>query len=221
MLTKKFKMTEDIACRVIQAVNPGLTCGLGKPKPGHMCVEAAVCYALREPHGEEPSCVDFLLREDKIILNDLECWESKKDRANALLKVSIMQLGTKGLPAMKRYKKVLSKWTEEIVIPKIIGMCEYAYGFYEALSVKVPNRVKRLELTIEALSGTNSPIHSLDSHADIIRYGNQLLDFIFFSLQQSPLPRRQLRSIALSTIEALENTLEELKTPGSEYTYLI
>lgn len=39
-------LTKEIAQKVLTTVDKGLSCGLGHPKPGQMCVEAAVCYAL-------------------------------------------------------------------------------------------------------------------------------------------------------------------------------
>ena len=56
--------------RLLGVVDAGLCQGLGNPIPGRMCVEAAVCYALGEPHGDRPSCVSDAVRAAKIGLND-------------------------------------------------------------------------------------------------------------------------------------------------------
>jgi hypothetical protein len=40
------EITRDIATKVLETVDAGLVSGVGEPKPGLMCVEAAVCYAL-------------------------------------------------------------------------------------------------------------------------------------------------------------------------------
>jgi hypothetical protein len=50
------EITESVARKVLKTVDAGLCSGLGNPTPGEMCVEAAVCYALDLPHGDEPSC---------------------------------------------------------------------------------------------------------------------------------------------------------------------
>lgn len=63
------EITEAIASKVMEVVDHGLTSGVGEPTPGKMCVEAAVCYALGEPHGDEPSCVEVWLPEMRRQLN--------------------------------------------------------------------------------------------------------------------------------------------------------
>ena len=45
------EITHAIARKVLNTVDAGLTSGIGKRIPGQMCVEAAVCFALGEPHG--------------------------------------------------------------------------------------------------------------------------------------------------------------------------
>ena len=49
--------TATIAAKVLETVDAGLCSGVGKPVPGEMCVEAAVCYALGLPHSDNPDCV--------------------------------------------------------------------------------------------------------------------------------------------------------------------
>ena len=88
-------ITSEIAKKVIETVDAGLCSGLGKPIPGEMCVEAAVCYALGFPHGDEPICVSRALRMLKMRLND-SCWSSNAARASGLRKLSILQLGSNG-----------------------------------------------------------------------------------------------------------------------------
>ena len=77
------KITKAIARKVAKVVNAGLVKGLGKPEPGKMCVEAAVCYAMGLPHGDKPACVSPVLRSLKIRLND-SAWSSDQARANGL-----------------------------------------------------------------------------------------------------------------------------------------
>lgn len=89
------KIDEDIARRVLEVVNAGLVQGIGEPIPGEMCVEAAVCYALGLPHGDEPSCVAPAVRRLKIRLNDA-CWSSPQARAKGLRRLAIAALGSRG-----------------------------------------------------------------------------------------------------------------------------
>jgi hypothetical protein len=82
-----------IARKLVKVLAKGLTFGLGEQKPGAMCVEAAVCYAMGLPHGDDPPCVHSWVRNDKIGLND-EDWSSNRTRAEGLREVAIAQLGS-------------------------------------------------------------------------------------------------------------------------------
>ena len=96
-LKRRKKMTEvtrEVAQKVLDTVNAGLVEGIGKPIPGQMCVEAAVCFALGLPHGDEPDCVAPSLRALKINLNDLK-WSSNQSRTDGLRELALLQLGSK------------------------------------------------------------------------------------------------------------------------------
>lgn len=84
----------DVARKVLQTIDAGLCTGAGVPEPGKMCVEAAVCYALGLPHGDNPSCVSPALRSLKIRLNDCS-WSSNEARAKGLRRLGLAQLGSK------------------------------------------------------------------------------------------------------------------------------
>ena len=73
---------EALAKRLLSVVDAGLVNGMGVPVPGQMCVEAAVCYAMGLPHGDEPSCVSPVLRSLKIRINDSK-WSTPGARARA------------------------------------------------------------------------------------------------------------------------------------------
>jgi hypothetical protein len=90
------EITQEIAQNVFNTVNAGLVYGLGIPEPGKMCVEAAVCFAMGLPHGDNPPCVSPALRRLKIVLND-SYWSSKSARANGLRELALLQLGTAGV----------------------------------------------------------------------------------------------------------------------------
>ena len=85
--------TIEQAQRVLDVVNCGLAYGLGNPKPGECCVEAAVCYALGQPHGDQPTCVHPTVRAHMLSLND-SSWSDGQARAKGLRRVAIAQLGT-------------------------------------------------------------------------------------------------------------------------------
>jgi regulator of protease activity HflC (stomatin/prohibitin superfamily) len=88
-------ITREIAEKVRDTVDAGLMHGVGKPIPGQMCVEAAVCFALGLPHGDDPACVAPSLRRLKIGLNDRN-WSSPQVRAKGLRRLAVAQLGSAG-----------------------------------------------------------------------------------------------------------------------------
>lgn len=59
------------------------------------CVEAAVCFALGLPHGDQPPCVHPALINFKIGLNDLTLWSSDKARGKGMRRLAVAQLGSK------------------------------------------------------------------------------------------------------------------------------
>lgn len=94
-------ITEEIAQSVLDVIRPGLCKGVGTPEPGHMCVEAAVCFALGQPHGDRPECVAHTVRGFTIGLNDAPWFPeglltANEVRARGLQKVAVAQLGSKG-----------------------------------------------------------------------------------------------------------------------------
>lgn len=95
-LNEKTKLTKKTVTNLLAVVDKGLTAGVGRPIPGKMCVEAAICYALGEPHNDHPKCVQDAVIGTKIMLNDHQGWGSNKARAEGLRRLAIAQLGTKG-----------------------------------------------------------------------------------------------------------------------------
>src|SRR6516165_379774 len=89
------EINEPIIRKLLDVIDAGLTSGIGTPKPGQMCVEAAVCYAFSEPHGDKPTCVSPFLWRLKIAINDAN-WSSDQARAKGLRRLAIAQLGTAG-----------------------------------------------------------------------------------------------------------------------------
>jgi hypothetical protein len=101
-------ITREIAAKVLRVVDAGLSSGLGVRKPGQMCVEAAVCYALDLPHGDDPGCVSLALRQLKISLNDKN-WSSKEARAKGLRRLALAQLGSLGHLDDKEFAKRVAR----------------------------------------------------------------------------------------------------------------
>lgn len=90
-----FEITQAIVNTINELCDSGLSHGLGYRKPGHMCVEAAVAYAIGLPrHTDDPGCVNQFLRELKILLNDSPFWFDNKARGKGLRRIAVAQLGT-------------------------------------------------------------------------------------------------------------------------------
>jgi hypothetical protein len=108
------KITAEIAQKVIETVDAGLCLGAGRPEPGKMCVEAAVCFALGLPHGDQPTCVGGAVRAFKIGLNDSR-WSSDKARARGLRKIAVAQLGSDTIDQVAFARLVSLKIIQKVV----------------------------------------------------------------------------------------------------------
>ena len=100
----KVEINIDIARKVLETVDAGLVTGLGNPAPGRMCVEAAVCYAMGLPHGDNPSCVAPALRRLKVRLNDSR-WSSAIARSRGMRRLALAQLGSAGALDEKEFAR--------------------------------------------------------------------------------------------------------------------
>jgi hypothetical protein len=100
----KVEINIDIARKVLETVDAGLVSGLGNPAPGRMCVEAAVCYAMGLPHGDNPSCVAPALRRLKVRLNDSR-WSSAIARSRGMRRLALAQLGSAGALDEKEFAR--------------------------------------------------------------------------------------------------------------------
>ena len=100
--------------KLIDIVNAGLVSGLGEARPGHLCVEAAICLAMGEPHSDKPSCVAAPDRKFATRINDAE-WSSKEARAKALLPLALAQLGTAGTDRGPWVQRVFEGIVRQIV----------------------------------------------------------------------------------------------------------
>jgi hypothetical protein len=109
-------ITKALAIRVLNVVDAGLVDGVGDPEPGKMCVEAAVSYAMGEPHTDRPTCVHPRLRQFKIWLNDGP-WDSDLARTKGLREIAIAQLGSVNTLNWELFQRDLS----DLVLNKFSG----------------------------------------------------------------------------------------------------
>src|SRR5687767_6383521 len=111
------EITREIAQKVRDTVDAGLSSGMGEPKAGFMCVEAAVCYALSLPHGDDPGCVAQPLRRLKIRLNDA-AWSSNEARAQGLRRLALAQLGSAGVLDDREFVRRVVDMTIRRTVPR-------------------------------------------------------------------------------------------------------
>jgi hypothetical protein len=123
-------INREVAAKVLSVVDAGLVQGIGKPMPGKMCVEAAVCYALGEPHGDRPTCVGEAVRGFKILLNDA-AWSSNAARAKGMREIAIAQLGSNTLDqrefatriAIATVRHIISRLCRGRRLPELADRC--------------------------------------------------------------------------------------------------
>ena len=131
-------ITREIATKVRDIVDAGLVNGVGVAEPGKMCVEAAVCFALGLPHGDDPGCVAQPLRLLKIRLNDAR-WSSPRARAVGLRRLAVAQLGSAGVLDDKEFIRRVWEMTIRKAVP--IGLRAAA----QTMIMKHPDHAAKLE----------------------------------------------------------------------------
>ena len=114
-MNTKTKPTIKHARKVIDVVSCGLPKGKGVAVPGQMCIEAAVCYALGEPHSDNPSCVGEAVRAVKIALNDSD-WSSNEARGKGMIRIAVAQLGSDQID-QKKFATTLAELTIRKIVP--------------------------------------------------------------------------------------------------------
>lgn len=105
---------EAVSAKLREIIPQGLVSGLGKPVPGSLCVEAAICLAMGEPHGDAPTCVHDVDRTFSIRLNDA-AWSSDKVRADSMLPLALAQLGTAGTDRSEWLKRVVEGTIRRVI----------------------------------------------------------------------------------------------------------
>ena len=115
-MSEEFEVTSELVGRIEEILGRGLCHGQGDPSK-QMCVEAAVCYAMGLPHGDNPPCVGEAVRFFKMSLND-STWSSDLARANGMRKIAIAQLGSNTLDQVE-FARIISEKTIRILIPTL------------------------------------------------------------------------------------------------------
>jgi hypothetical protein len=213
---RRKRITAGIAAKVLETVNAGLSSGLGSNTPGSMCVEAAVCYAMGEPHSDRPTCVMEGIRDTKIGLNDWNGWYSlvkgsdgdnndhkvKKLRADALRRIAIAQLGSKGVIKRQAWDDALRAY----ILTKPYMRKRVKTYEKEAAAVR-----KEIALQLVSLEkGDGLCDHDIRSvyALEVNTEGDALFEGV------------KTASGAKKVCEDLVKILIKLKSPGTKYLYL-
>jgi hypothetical protein len=106
---------EAVRSKLTEIVSAGLVKGLGTPEPGKLCLEAAVCLALGEAHGDKPSCVAAPDNAFAIRLQDAYPG-TPEERARLFLPLGLAQLGTADTDR-KPWLRLLIEGTIRKVLP--------------------------------------------------------------------------------------------------------
>lgn len=157
------KSTEE---KLREIISQGLVSGLGEPQPGQLCVEAAICLAMGEPHSDRPSCVALADMTYAIRINDAP-WSSPKARADALLPLAIAQLDTAGQDR-KEWARRLTEGTIRRVLPLALRAAAKKVT-NEHASRLLLDAAERCEQDANARDAADAASHAADEAARITR----------------------------------------------------
>lgn len=243
-------ITEKLARHVLEIVDAGLSRGMGKPEPGNMCVEAAVCYAMGLDHNDNPPCVAPAVRRVKIALND-QNWggeghyseKGKKLRAEGLRRVAVAQLGSKGVVAnhifaRRLYERVVAEMLPDFLefvgtpLPKDHALTDRWLHLArdKALDkLKWPTNTHMRDIVYYGFSN----FHAAHSRADVLGYGDvatilELSETVAANLgnfaDYADYAHHSVHSVfdvkRKQFAKMIEEILVELGSPGAQFLYL-
>ena len=110
------EITIEAVRKLLDTIDAGLVKGLGKPIPGQMCVQAAICYALGLPHSDDTGGDAPSLGVVKITLNDAG-WSSPEVRAKGMRRLALASLGSVGALDEVEFVRRLAKMTDDKIVP--------------------------------------------------------------------------------------------------------
>ena len=193
--TTPMELTKEIASKVKETIDCGLSSGMGNPVPGEMCIEAAVCYAYGLPHSDNPPCVGSSVRGFKIRLNDAN-WSSNQARAKGMRAIGIAQLNSNVLDQIEFSTKITLK-----IINKITA--NLANGELKEKLSKVDNIPDSIILCeqLAAEYAESAAEYAKSAAESAAKYAND--------------------SILIQAADLCLEVLKEMKSPGCEYLYLL
>lgn len=133
---------DNIQKKLREIISQGLVSGLGEPQPGLLCVEAAICLALGEPHSDRPSCVAEKDRAYAIAINDAT-WSSPEARARALLPLALAQLGTAGTDRSEWVRRLVEGTIQRVLPIALRAAAKVATGEHSSRLASAADRCER------------------------------------------------------------------------------
>ncbi len=132
LVSKEHELPKGFFKEYMKILNRGLSDGMGNRgehsgKPGKVCIEAAVCWALGEDHTDNPKCVSPTIRLFGIELND-SMYVNDKVRAKGLRDFGIAQLGSKGTVNAREFRRVMKEKIIREIIP-VLAMEKELSGY--------------------------------------------------------------------------------------------
>lgn len=220
--TREHTPTIETAKRVCLLVDHGLSSGIGFPRPGQMCVEAAVCYAMGMPHSDNPTCVNGNVRSYKIGLNDAD-WSTRKARGEGLKRVAVAQLGSIAITDMNFSRELVKQLCKKL-LPLWVKMDPEWRGEAKRKALKEfskeenPNRLLSALTRIDTWgpSGTLRRAYNLGFNAApaVFKIANDCVGW-------TKTGKRKLRdSIYALAAECAVQALKKLKSPGCKWLHL-
>ncbi len=230
------KIDLNVARKLLKTVDAGLVRGLGNPKPGEMCVEAAVCYALGLEHGDDPGCVAPSLRALKIRLNDSR-WSSKAARAKGLRRLALVQLGSVGTLDEKEFAKRCATLAIGYCVPVALRAAAkeveaHRQPLLDAVELceKEPTRENALRArevaTAAAADGAADAAHAADASSSAAAYATAAAAIAAAAAAAAAdaaadAVYTDTADIVLSTFaERVVQILIDMKAPGCQWLYL-
>lgn len=202
---------KELAIRVLEVVDQGLCGGLGKPIPGQMCVEAAVCYAMGDDHDDSPSCVSDDIVGLKVLLNDKK-WPSRKARADGMRRIAVAQLGSTHVLQGEFSVAFMNALLKNVVIPILKQHKKYA-DTVKQLSGKEPDMNALRTTNISSLKNLYNEYYTYFSSTP--KYF--LTPSMNFAKEFGKMKLHD--SLKLHCL-CVEEALVKCKTKGSKYLYL-
>ena len=215
----KIEITRELAAKVLNVVDAGLSIGRGRSEPGHMCVEAAVCFALGLPHSDKPPCVAAVVRDIKVHINDCGGWESGSRRAAGLRRLAIAQLGSVDVDR-KSFINMFNTMLVQEIIPmsfNIEPMPADPEKLLEILNAKTLKSIIPTENEYMYCDHTLRLVYQVmkfDIGDNRIDNWVNIMDGLLYRITVT---KAKLRPVRARLCEAIVEILIELKSPGCDF----